>query len=1221
MAIYLLLKEITDFVEAAMVPKLEFHRSRKEMHDNYSRAVRVARPNKEKFVQVNPTLHVSILSALLQKNETFDNNALLSFMTAVTQLNEELVKKYGERVRLPSGRMQYTSLVPKALLQKLEFEVEEVEEEDGATESEEDIKKVVESHKEAERIISAYKEKEQPVPLKQKKEEPLIIKKKEPEKVPPLKKAAQILAAEEEEEEEEEEQEDVTKAKTTAQILGKEEVDAPAFPQPVRTEDQISYLLRFDPVAGSFIPCDIEDIGTFFEPSPAGVGNLDGDYSIAKALAQYLASPTVAQSAPVVETKTEKGKDEVEPKTTTTLMDKQQVTNPQSSEVTQTVTHGDNTGHETPGIQLISPITELNTNTDPYPDQGLGPILSRQYLVDTFTWSSASSQGDLLRTLHFPQLLYAVPTIAEKLDKFQFFKAGVKVSLKANGTSFHFGVIQCAWVPHYDPSPGNGIDYAGHMATAANLDFSDLSANTNTVVSFTIPYVAPARYWNMKDDASTDAAGFFGTVWLHNKVPLRITAEDSTASIVVSIFAEFVNPEPAGPCLRDSAAAAMRDRIAKMQLKVDSLQEQVRYLESKTPRTKAQMKSGGRRQGPAAQTRVKYRSDPDEDQEQDLKTEMKDIGVDVVNRAKKGVSNAIVDLSSAGIGALSSLIDPLLGALADKPTDNAPIVKQAQQSQTGLALANGLDGSPMLAMSPNNFIANDHKFFAKKLDYSLFENYKMLPGLVRYGSWIGTDVQNFRPFNIPVTPTICYFVQGVTDMFYHTTHLMNLASYFSYWTGSIKFHVVFNTSKFTTGRVCIKWIPDPTFNAAMTNDTLGDTVSHVIDITGDTSYSFTVPYLQESSWRQVMPPISVNHPPLSAWDGCNGQIALYVINPLVNQNNTGANVVCYYTVYMSGGPDFRCARPNGLWNGYVDGTGFMEGLMKRREQEKKEQKDLERLAAKTNELALKDRTKAQSTQLTTGMVGETQTDVDSSVNIRFLFEKPFPTLIESRALISQDVTMGEEVSSFNELARRYTLVQGVSQNFATTANVYYSPHPVATGDIDRGLRRIRRTFHYSRGSWRNKFNVVGFSTPVIMTATNSANFGLLPLPSIEAQPVGMTGSEIQHRQVRPIIEFQTPFYSDYDMVCQSEYAQEMRNRPIARVTVVAQDGGSPTLDGAYSWWAAIGDDWTFGWPVPPVTLSIPLPEDSPLHKNMDYPDGFIKEKSKTVDPLGVNCRN
>jgi hypothetical protein len=253
----------------------------------------------------------------------------------------------------------------------------------------------------------------------------------------------------------------------------------------------------------------------------------------------------------------------------------------------------------------------------------------------------------------------------------------------------------------------------------------------------------------------------------------------------------------------------------------------------------------------------------------------------------------------------------------NKPTSVESIKKFTNIGNTGMSHMMGLDGCQKLSADPQNEVTNDWQIYRSRKDYNLFDNYKLLPALVSNFSYDASSTAGTKILVMGVTPTFCHQTTTLGINSYALTPLANYASYFAYWRGGIKYHIEFSTSRYTTGRLRLTWLPDPTFVAAITNEQEGDTVSKVVDIIGDTSVSITLPYLQDRPYLQVISPYVANVAPITQWAGFNGQLVIQVINPLTIQNSI-TTAVCWVSIWMSGAEDFECFRPCALWTGYTD---------------------------------------------------------------------------------------------------------------------------------------------------------------------------------------------------------------------------------------------------------------------------------------------------------------
>jgi hypothetical protein len=784
----------------------------------------------------------------------------------------------------------------------------------------------------------------------------------------------------------------------------------------------------------------------------------------------------------------------------------------------ETTTFADNVGKSDPKLEIASVLSPVTIGTDPYPDQGIAGLLSRPYPIANFNWSSSSVAGTFVTSLSLPSALMAIPNIDDKLNRFQYLRAGVRLSIRVNGTQFHSGLLLAAWCPHWAAADPDTIPFF-NIYTASSQNCICISANTSATAEVTIPYVAPSSYWNLKDDPTAAADGFFGQMFFFVHNQLRLFNATTTQTIVCTIYASFEQPSVAGLGLRTGATDRARWRKQFIaQMKKDSVtKEQSKRSKNMT------MESESKASSPAPFGNM--------------------------------ISSFASSLGEMATNMLTEVATDALTALfLDKPTSTTAVQKVTPKTLTSMALATGQDGCDMLSMHPDNHVSTDPSIYVSPADYNLFANYKLLPSLLYLGSFDDTAAIGFKPFVTAVCPTICYGAGVSGGSIYYITHLAHLASYFAYWRGSIKFCFKFSASAFTTARVRLAWIPDPTFSGSFPTNEEGDVVNTIVDITGDTSKTITIPYLRESPWQPVIPP-AFTVAPITTWYGFNGQLVMYILNPVTNSQTTGSSTIDF-GVWVSGGEDFQVDRPEPLWDGYVDGTG----------------------------------THVDKSKFVVQMA------VNTAVDMRDLFRKPFETIIPATTCIPNGIQMGECVDSFPELLHRYSLLSQL--NVEGTATKVVNPwikHLASSSDIRCNWVRVWKSFLFARGGYRLKLIKINDSisgddvTQWTMAACN------IRFDSTGAQHPGTPdyvsmcdlGQVIEQSTVRPNIECEVPFYTPWNMMCQG-YALETYDVPCAYFLI--NNATSDVETDLFGIYISASDSTSFGWPLNPVPLFVSTSE-------------------------------
>jgi hypothetical protein len=197
------------------------------------------------------------------------------------------------------------------------------------------------------------------------------------------------------------------------------------------------------------------------------------------------------------------------------------------------------------------PVSRVD-DIDPYPKQEVAGILDRTYEISTTTWTSSQISGERVDSLYFPKALLLVPAINTLLQRFQYLRADIKISVRITTTFLHYGKLVVSWRPVSNAEVWT-------LPAAFWLPHVILDANTPEVVEFTIPYIYPSVFWVHRSLQSLNNLNV--RIEFHVLAPLGNAQISTTVSVPVSIYAQFVNPHIAG--LREESGANSRIPIGK----------------------------------------------------------------------------------------------------------------------------------------------------------------------------------------------------------------------------------------------------------------------------------------------------------------------------------------------------------------------------------------------------------------------------------------------------------------------------------------------------------------------------------------------------------------------------------------------------------------------------------------------------------------------------------
>lgn len=793
------------------------------------------------------------------------------------------------------------------------------------------------------------------------------------------------------------------------------------------------------------------------------------------------------------------------------------------TEVLPTV-FSDLVGKDKPTEDIVKDV-DIYTNVNPYTDQSLNVVLSRPYPVATGTWQTSDAITSLIATYHFPNLLLNIPFLSEKLNHFQYLRANIRFGIRLNTTPFHSGKLLVSYIPEglendvvYNKALWYLTDTSRYsIYQAACNQHRIVSANTQVTTEFIIPYVHPRLLYDLRSTGNQQVTGKMGTVQVHVLHPLRSANTASAFSIDYTVYANFDNPEVSGLAFRAQMSTKEEAQVRSEKGVISGIASASRKLIHSVRRLPL-------------------------------------IG-DQVSRAEP-VFKAIESISRAMDLAM--------------PTTLASTDKRKLETVTNLANTSGLDGSNLLSLDPENRIASDFKIFGDDIDYDVFDNYKMLPGLIMLGSFNNESAVNSEIFDRPlvVCPT---FVHTATQPGHYRrfdmTPIANLAQHFRFWTGGLKYHIMFTASSQTSYRVRLSWNPDGTYAGTPGNADAGNLVSAIIDGQGDTSYSFTVPYLQAFDWLEVPDLEKTNLVPRTNGDaGMNGQLSLRIVNPPVTSNMTPTSSTVYYAVWISGAEDFRVNRP--AW-GSRDYSAIRPPA-----------------PAPEEDRGSEDGLRAQSKH--------EESHIDEVSDMRLLFRKQFSGINPFSPIIRDRVVHGENIGRWSVLLHRFVANTHLLQ-VTSTGTPVYPWTPGGSIAVDDFFFAVRYSFLYARGSLRFKLE------PLEIEETSNFKPGEMyyvmnAMPGTANHPPetwftqrneGTSGGIFNLSQVNPIIEFQIPFYERYIMDSLSGYQDPdtSSNKDYLPGFFVRVES---TQTKTCRLWRAVGDDFSLGWPVYPRPLFIDL---------------------------------
>jgi len=160
-------------------------------------------------------------------------------------------------------------------------------------------------------------------------------------------------------------------------------------------------------------------------------------------------------------------------------------------------------------------------------------VLDRQYLMGSYTWTTAQAAGTTIATQDFPTNIWTAPVVANFIKQFHNFKAGLRFSLRIQGSKFVYGKLLVAYTP--DRNMNGYYAEMSNIYIASGYQHMLVSASAAETATFDVPFISNQRSINIKNGTGLEMGTFLVIVLnpLYN-------INGVTDSVSVVITAQFV---------------------------------------------------------------------------------------------------------------------------------------------------------------------------------------------------------------------------------------------------------------------------------------------------------------------------------------------------------------------------------------------------------------------------------------------------------------------------------------------------------------------------------------------------------------------------------------------------------------------------------------------------------------------------------------------------------
>jgi len=527
----------------------------------------------------------------------------------------------------------------------------------------------------------------------------------------------------------------------------------------------------------------------------------------------------------------------------------------------QTLSFMDNNAGTSYNIPTSENVVALVDSTE---DLSLGKFLARPTLINSYTWTTAQSQGPA-QTIQPWYLFLNSAAIKKKIDNFAFIRGKLHIKIILNGTPFIYGLMNVSYNP-----------LLGRMASKINLKSG--SGNLATMIPLSqMPHI----YLQPQESAGGDMELPF----LYNRNWLPLTAFDTQnfGSLIYFIF--------------DGLDTAISSTTTNVTIRTYAWMSDVELMGSTaTLALQSQEQNDEYGNGPISAPATALASTASM-----LST------VPVIGKFARAT-----EIGASAVSSIAQMFGftnvPTIDNVCAYQPANAPHLSSAHIGTSVQKLT--LDPKQELSIDPSIHGLGS----ADELSIAHFKKRESL-----YGSflWSTSDTIGKLLFTARVSPSLLYVEDvlntssAVVGKQLSMTPVAYLSTIFQNWRGDLVFRFKFVTTKYHKGR--LKIVYDPFSANSSTIEPAENTVyTHIMDIGEKDDFDMVIPYHQPTAWCNSDDSSNANWGTTAGSAThqatvSNGTISIYVHTALTAPTSSNVNTFAF----IRGGDTLEYANPEG----------------------------------------------------------------------------------------------------------------------------------------------------------------------------------------------------------------------------------------------------------------------------------------------------------------------
>jgi hypothetical protein len=503
---------------------------------------------------------------------------------------------------------------------------------------------------------------------------------------------------------------------------------------------------------------------------------------------------------------------------------------------------------------------------NPYSDDTLYGFLERPRIVNTTVWDDTIPAGRaLVRLDPYFELLTSIP-FRRKLENFQYFKAGLRIGVRTNGTPFHYGKLLIVWRPFAGSQTLDEQRLRDNIFSASGYPNVIVSPTENEVNEMVVPFAYNTAYIDLSQDVIRSP----GQLYIYVLNPLALDSDVPPVS--VTVFANFEDVKLAG-----------QSGIVNLPLYTpQTLYEDIDPFNPITSGAVVPFVAQG------------------------------DVTIEARNKSREGlisgpakavssVAGALVNIPGIGVWAAAvASVSGALGKVAEhlgycKP-NTLQTISPFLQKNGDFAAGEGLDSAMKTQVIPDQAVTDIPHILGGSPGDMQISDIAGTPTLLGMFTWDGNDLTDTRLYTAPINPRAATSVNYPNSIRICPTLLSWTSHPFKYWRGSLRYDVQITCSNFHSGRLRVLF--QPKNSGVVSGFDYQNTINRIVDIQTETDFSFTIPYISDKPWSYINS---------GGIEDTTGFIEFSVVNDLTHTTLPVPEV--YVNVWVSAGPDFQLAMP------------------------------------------------------------------------------------------------------------------------------------------------------------------------------------------------------------------------------------------------------------------------------------------------------------------------